>query len=70
MLRNLWRRRELIVRLTAQEVPQRYRGSYLGIVWSLITPVLMLSVYAFVFSIVFQARWGELPARRARASSR
>ena len=62
MLRGLWRRRDLIVRLTGQEVAQRYRGSYLGIVWSFITPVLMLSVYAFVFSIVFQARWGEAGA--------
>jgi lipopolysaccharide transport system permease protein len=60
MLRNLWRHRDLIVLLTEQEVAQRYRGSYLGAVWSLITPILMLSVYAFVFSVVFQARWGEL----------
>src|SRR6266446_7302778 len=59
MLRHLWRHRELVVRLTVRGVGQRYRGSYLGIVWSFITPILMLSVYAFVFSIVFQARWGE-----------
>lgn len=59
MVRGLWRHRDLVVRLTSQEVGQRYRGSYLGIVWSVITPVLMLVVYAFVFSIVFQARWGE-----------
>jgi lipopolysaccharide transport system permease protein len=59
MLGNLWKHRELVHRLTTQEVLQRYRGSFLGIVWSFITPILMLSVYAFVFSIVFQARWGE-----------
>lgn len=58
MGRNLWRQRELVMRLAAQEVAQRYRGSYLGIVWSFVTPILMLLVYAFVFSIVFQARWG------------
>jgi lipopolysaccharide transport system permease protein len=58
MARNLWRHRELARRLTQQEVAQRYRGSYLGMVWSFITPILMLCVYAFVFSIVFQARWG------------
>jgi lipopolysaccharide transport system permease protein len=57
--RNLWRHRDLIIRLTGQEVFQRYRGSYLGVVWSFITPILMLTVYAFVFSVVFQARWGE-----------
>lgn len=60
MARSLWRHRDLTARLIGQEVVQRYRGSYLGIVWSLVTPILMLSVYAFVFSVVFQARWGEL----------
>jgi lipopolysaccharide transport system permease protein len=60
MWRNLWRHRELVVRLTGQEVAQRYRGSQLGVVWSFVVPILMLSVYAFVFSVVFQARWGEL----------
>ncbi len=60
MVRNLWRHRELAARLTVQEVAQRYRGSYLGIVWSFVTPILMLCVYAFVFSVVFQARWGNL----------
>ncbi len=59
MAGNLWQHRDLIVRLTGQEVAQRYRGSYLGIVWSFVTPILMLCVYAFVFSIVFQVRWGE-----------
>lgn len=59
MLRNLWRHRGLVVHLTGQEVAQRYRGSYLGMIWSFVTPILMLAVYAFVFSIVFQARWGE-----------
>lgn len=59
MARGLWRQRDLIARLTAQEVAQRYRGSFLGVVWSFVTPILMLAVYAFVFSIVFQARWGD-----------
>ncbi len=29
----------------------------MGLVWSFFNPVLMLSVYTFVFSMVFQARW-------------
>jgi lipopolysaccharide transport system permease protein len=60
MLRGLWRHRELVSRLTAQEIVQRYQGSFLGAVWSFITPIMMLCVYAFVFSVVFQARWGDL----------
>ncbi|QEY32333.1 ABC transporter permease [Synechococcus sp. RSCCF101] len=56
----LWRHRELWWRLTHREVLGRYRGSVLGWGWSFITPLLMLAVYTFVFSQVFQARWGDL----------
>jgi lipopolysaccharide transport system permease protein len=56
--RGLWAQRELIVRLTLQEIGQRYQGSMLGVAWSLLTPAIMLTVYTLVFSVVFQARWG------------
>jgi lipopolysaccharide transport system permease protein len=58
--RALWRQRELAWRLTQREVQGRYRGSLLGWGWSFLTPLLMLAVYTFVFSEVFQARWGDL----------
>ncbi len=45
--------------LTRREVAGRYRGSMLGILWSLVNPVLMLAVYTFVFSVVFKTRWTE-----------
>lgn len=54
---SLWSHRALIRQLVRREVIGRYRGSMLGIVWSFFYPMLMLAVYTFVFSIVFQARW-------------
>ena len=36
----------------------RYRGSFLGLAWSFITPLLMLAVYTFLFGVIFKARWG------------
>jgi lipopolysaccharide transport system permease protein len=51
--------RELWQRLCEREVIGRYRGSVLGWGWSLLNPLLMLSVYTFVFSVVFQSRWGN-----------
>jgi|SRR5215831_14448424 len=55
---SLWGNRELIIQLTRREVLSRYRGSILGLAWSLFNPLLMLAVYTFVFSVVFKARWG------------
>jgi len=45
--------------MTKREVISRYRGSYLGLLWSLVNPILMLAVYTFVFSVVFKARLGH-----------
>lgn len=58
LLRVLGRRSELLWELTKRDFIGRYRGSILGVVWSLFNPVLLLSVYTVVFSVAFQARWG------------
>lgn len=47
----------LVLSLTQRDIVARYRGSALGLLWSLITPLLMLGVYTFVFGTVFKARW-------------
>lgn len=57
MCLGLWRNRQLIAQMTKREVIGRYRGSLLGLTWSFFNPVFMLSVYTFVFSVVFKARW-------------
>lgn len=59
MIASLWRNKRLISNLVRREVVGRYKGSMLGVFWSLITPVFMLAVYTFVFSFVFRARWGD-----------
>ena len=57
-LTNFWRYRALIWQLTKREVVGRYRGSVVGLLWSLLYPLVMLGVYTFMFSVVFEARWG------------
>lgn len=47
----------LIGALAKREVIGRYRGSFMGILWSFFNPLLMLIIYTFVFSVVFKARW-------------
>ncbi len=54
---SLWRNRQLVWQMTRREVASRYQGSLIGLAWSFITPLLMLVVYTFVFSVVFKARW-------------
>jgi len=51
-LANLIRYRGLIQSLVARELKARYRGSVLGFVWSFINPLLLLTIYSFVFSVV------------------
>lgn len=58
LARSLMHNGGLIFRLAQREVLGRYRGSLIGLAWSLLHPLLMLAVYTFVFSEIFQARWG------------
>lgn len=57
MFTSLWCNRELILASTRREIQGRYRGSFLGLLWSFLNPLFMLAVYTFVFSVVFKARW-------------
>ena len=53
---QIFRFRGLLATLTSRELKARYRGSALGFLWSLANPLLLLAVYTFVFSVVFQPR--------------
>lgn len=57
MLTSFLRHRGLIKELVKREVIGRYKGSFMGILWSFFNPIFMLTVYTFVFSVVFKARW-------------
>jgi lipopolysaccharide transport system permease protein len=57
-VRNLYAHRNLIRQFAWRDVEARYKGSYLGMVWSFVTPLMMLAVYSFVFSVVMKAKWG------------
>ena len=55
-LAQLVRYRGLIQSLVARELKARYRGSVLGFLWSFINPLLLLSIYSFVFTVVIPNR--------------
>ena len=58
MFASLWRHWSLIHASAKREILGRYRGSVLGLVWSFFNPLFMLAIFTFVFSAIFQARWG------------
>ena len=58
--RIAWKYRTLLWQFALRNVSSRYRGSFLGLFWSFVQPLLMLCVYTFVFSIVFHSRWPDV----------
>lgn len=59
--RPLWQlpgRFELIRSLARRELVARYKGSVLGIVWAVVTPVVMIAIFTFIFAGIFHARFG------------
>jgi lipopolysaccharide transport system permease protein len=53
----VWQQRNLIRQLLRREIMGRYKGSFLGVFWTLLQPLLMLAVYTLVFGMVFEPRW-------------
>lgn len=47
-------------KLAKNDFKTRYAGSYLGIVWAFIQPVITILVYWFVFSVGFRSGTGDL----------
>jgi len=54
---SLVEHRFVVAQLSRRAILGRYRGTMLGLVWSLFTPLLLLAVYTFVFGTVLQIRW-------------
>jgi len=59
--RPLWqlpRRIDLILSLTRRELAARYRGSILGFLWTLVTPMVMIGIFTLIFAGIFKAKFG------------
>lgn len=59
IFQSLRRNGPLIYDMTRREIKKKYQGTFLGLAWSFISPLLMLAVYTFIFAVVFKSRWGE-----------
>ncbi len=64
---TLWRNRSLIRTMVRRDILGRYRGSFAGIFWTVINPLLLMLTYFFVFGVVLRTRFGADQSRSAFA---
>ena len=55
MIAGVIQQRGLFMSMLRREVRARYKGSTLGVLWSLVTPLVMMGAYTLVFSLIFTA---------------
>jgi ABC-type polysaccharide/polyol phosphate export permease len=52
---DLFRYRELFANLFRRDLQSKYKGSLLGVAWSLVNPLLLMGIYVIVFSVLLKA---------------
>ena len=67
-IKLIWRNRSLLKQMVVRLITARYKGSTLGLLWNVIHPLMMLTIYTFVFSVVFNARWGVQSAADSKGA--
>ncbi len=55
-LGGLWLRRHLLFNFVIRDLKVRYVGSFMGLLWTAVHPIVLLVSYTFVFSVIFQQR--------------
>lgn len=53
---EVWNYREMLWSLILSELRTRYKGSFLGFLWTFVNPLLMLLVYTFIFSEIMRVK--------------
>jgi lipopolysaccharide transport system permease protein len=57
----LWQlpgRLNLVLSLAKRELAARYKGSVLGILWAVLTPIVMIAIFTIIFAGIFKAKFG------------
>jgi lipopolysaccharide transport system permease protein len=65
MVAGLWGRWDLVWQFTHRAIEVRHRGSRLGALWALVNPLTMLGLYFFVFGIIYETRFDQVPGETA-----
>ncbi len=54
LIKNLYNYRELLKSNVKKEIRGKYKGSFLGVLWSFVNPLLQVAVYAIVFPYIMR----------------
>ena len=57
-LRALYRYRSLIADFVRKDFVGKYKGATIGFTWSIITPLVIILIFTFVFSTILKVRFG------------
>jgi teichoic acid transport system permease protein len=57
-LRELWSRRHFAFALAENDMRSKHMSSFLGQLWHLLNPAMMIVVYFFIFGVILSARDG------------
>ena len=55
LIRDIFHSRKLLWQMTKRDFRQRYLGSYLGILWAFIQPMITVLIFWFVFQVGFKS---------------
>jgi ABC-2 type transport system permease protein len=60
-IKEIYKYRHMLATLVKQDIRGRYKGSFLGFLWTLLNPLLLLLVYSIVFQFVFKINIENYP---------
>jgi len=58
---DLWQHREVLRAFIKRDFHASYRGTHLGLAWALLSPLIMLAMFSFVFGGIFHGRFTADP---------
>ncbi len=53
--------KDLISILLIREIAYKFKGSFLGILWMILTPIILIVIFTFIFGEVFDIKWMDIP---------
>jgi lipopolysaccharide transport system permease protein len=57
LLKLFTEHRYLLWQFTKRQIEQRHKGSFLGILWTVIQPLCMMAIYTVVFGLIFKGSY-------------